>query len=142
MDTCSDAKNQAQNRTKSLNRDISEYSRKISNLLEENEKTDKAVEKLKECLKTFEEKQKRASDPVQETEKKKEDSQDELKQKEVELADAKKLFNNLVNTLAKTPEEKEYRQLRMAVIENPDVWIDYDRLDELEMSIPAKAHHP
>ena len=43
-----------------------------------------------------------------ETEKKKEDSQDELKQKELELADAKKLFNNLVNSLAKTSEEKEY----------------------------------
>ena len=27
----------------------------------------------------------------------------------------------------------------MAVIENPEVWIDYDRMDELEMSIPAKA---
>ena len=107
--------------------------------MEENEKTDKALEKLKECLKTFEEKQKSTSDPVQETEKEKEDSQDELKQMEAELADAKKLFNNLVNTLAKTPEEKEYIQLRLAVIENPEVWIDYDRLDELEMSIPAKA---
>ncbi|MBR4981855.1 MAG: hypothetical protein IKY94_04780, partial [Lachnospiraceae bacterium] len=137
--TCIDAKNQAQNRIKSLNKDISEYRRKINSFLEENEKKDKAVEKLKECLKTFEEKQKRASDPVQDTEKKKEDSQDELKQKEVELVDAKKLFNNLVNAMAKTPEEKEYIQLRLDGIENPNAWIDYDRMDELEMSIPAKA---
>ena len=133
--TCINAKNEAKNLEKTIDKTVLEYSRKIRDFKDENEKADKAVKKLKECLKVFEEKQKEASNPDQEIEEVKEGPQYELKQKEAELNNAKKHFLALVESLARTKAEKEYVELRLFAIENPNVWVDEDKIDNLAKEI-------
>ena len=107
---CIDAKFQAQSRIKTIDANVSQYARKLGTLSDENEKADKAVERLKECLKKYEDKQKESSNLDQDTQIEKKNLQNELNEKEKELTSAKKHFDSLVKSMAKKPEEKEYIQ--------------------------------
>lgn len=135
---CIDAKFQAQSRIKTIDANVSQYARKLGTLSDENEKADKAVERLKECLKKYEDKQKESSNLDQDTQIEKKNLQNELNEKEKELTSAKKHFDSLVKSMAKKPEEKEYIQIRLYGIENPSAWIDEDRLDDLKFMINPK----
>lgn len=130
---CNDAKNQAETHKKKLDTEVSKCNDKIRDFLDKTKEEDRVVDKLKECLKAFEEKQKEASNPNQENQKKKETPQEVLKRLEEELSkDKEDLLHQMEN---RTPEEKEYVQLHLDDLENQYSGVDEDRKAELEKKI-------
>ena len=130
---CNDAKNKAKIHEKKLDAKVSECYNKITAFREKNEKEDRAVEKLKECLKAFEEKQKEASNPSLENQKKKETPEEVLKKLKEELDKEKQ--DIIVVMENRTPEEKEYVQLHLDDLENKYGWVDEDKKADLEKKI-------
>ena len=130
---CNDAKNQTETHKEKLDAEVSKCDNKIRDFWDKTKEEDRAVEKLKECLKAFEEKQKEASNPNQENQKKKETPQEVLKRLEEELSkDKEDLLHQMEN---RTPEEKEYVQLHLDDLANQYLGVDEDRKAELEKKI-------